>query len=730
MHSLRLLATFLVLVSFGLACGENLFTAPGNEDLEILIVRGDRQFGEPGSLLPIPLEVRVQTLSVGRGREGVNVQWKITGGSGASLDQVTSLTDSTGITSARLTLGSEVGSYRVRALVGGMLSSPVEFQAQAILNPELIEVPDVPVGAGDTIQLGGRNLSTDPRENVVTFSRVRGRVISASTTALSVEVPPCLPSRTVELRVQIGALSTGALPLQVLEGNRFLSLDPGEDRILDASEGLACFRVPSAPGARYLIVPHTTGLVGGAEYAFSLVGLTEAAQAGAPDPVPPFTLSSEGWGTPLRPGPGLQWEWDARIRALEGEFLRGWRAAGGGEGPAQAPRAESPPERAPQIGDVREFNVLNRENQFEKVTARIEHVTDHSLIYVDEEAPSGGFTSWDLAELAGQFEWPIYPTVTGAFGSESDLDGNGRVVILLTPAVNRLTPEGSDSYVGGFFFGVDLLEDRTGSNKGEVFYAVVPDATGIHGPVLSRTTLLYSVPSILAHEFEHMVHFNQRILEAGAGGQDALWLSEALAQMAEDLVGMRYREMGDPNSALQYQLGNWSRARRFLLDPSHVSVLATLPPGTLAERGAGWLFLKYLYGQEGQEGLLKTLTGSDRTGVENVTQAVGRSWEELVSDWAGALYLDGVSVPVRVGLRVLGVDLREVLARFDGSYPLNPLEVGGSSFSLTGSLWSSAPEYYIITTPERGGLALNLSGVEGRPPNQASGLRVLVVRLH
>jgi hypothetical protein len=227
-----------------------------------------------------------------------------------------------------------------------------------------------------------------------------------------------------------------------------------------------------------------------------------------------------------------------------------------------------------------------------------------------------------------------------------------------------------------------------------------------------------------------MIHYNQRILVGGAESQDALWLSEALAQMAEDLVGEAYRGMGRPEQAEQYQLGNWSRARRFLLEPSHVSVLATLPPGTLEERGAGWLLLKYLNGQDEAGSLLSRLVASTRTGVWNVTEAAGRPWEDLLGDWAGALYLDGLEVPVRDELRFSGLNLRYALSVFNGGFPLKPPLLGAISFWRSASLWSSAPDYYIITTPEAGGLALNVSGPGGRPPDPASGLRILVVRLN
>jgi hypothetical protein len=720
------------LVWFAWACNDGGPTGPETTDLEVLIVRGNDQFGEPGTLLPLPLEVRVQKLSDGAGREGVTVKWEVLTGEGASLDQVSSETDSMGSTSVRLTLGEGLGEYRVQASVRGVLSGPAEFRAQAILLPELSLVPDHPVRAGDTIRLEGRNLSPDPNENVVTFSGVRGRVISVSTTELQVEVPPCLPGRPVELRLQIGTLSTPASSLLVLEGDSFLSLDVGMDSVMDAANGLACFRLPSAPQVRYLVVPHTTGTVGGAVYEVSVAGLAQegGAQAG---PVSPVRIASpdrpEGTGSRFHPV-DLQWAWDMELRAMEGQLLR--EGAHGDSEPMAfpSPSDESLVQQVPELGDRRDFSVLNSEKQFDKVSARIQYITDHSLVYVDEDAPSDGFTSSDLEELATEFESPIYSTVTETFGSESDLDGNGRVVILLTPAVNRLTPDGSDSYVGGFFFGLDLQAGRTGSNEGEIFYAVVPDPTGVHGPPLSRTTLLYTLPSILAHEFEHMIHYNQRILVGGAESQDALWLSEALAQMAEDLVGEAYRAMGRPEQAEQYQLGNWSRARRFLLEPSHVSVLATLPPGTLEERGAGWLLLKYLQGHDEAGSLLSRLVASTRTGVWNVTEATGRPWEDLIGDWAGALYLDGLEVPVRDELRFSGLNLRYALSVFNGGFPLKPPLLGAVSFSHSASLWSSAPDYYIITAPEAGGLALNVSGPGGRPPDPASGLRILVVRLN
>ncbi|MBT8398199.1 MAG: hypothetical protein KJN92_14600, partial [Gemmatimonadetes bacterium] len=581
------------------------------------------------------------------------------------------------------------------------------------------------------------NFSASPEENVVTFSGIRGRVASSSPGQLEVEVPSCLLPRNYELRVRVGALSTEGANLTVAGDPASLDLSPGEDVVVDASEGLGCLHLPFESGSLYLVVPHSTSTVGGGVHGFSLTGLTgDGFSPETPkNPVGPSRSPSTSsssipeWARNQRQVRSLEARdrWHERLRLHEARL---W-AEEGAELSVPKPGIPAPPgpDRLPELGDKRVFRVLNAQDKFDKVTARLQHVSGRSLIYVDENAPSGGFTPNDLASLALEFEDPIYPVVTGAFGSESDLDQNERVIILLTPAVNRLTDPGSDGYVGGFFYGLDLLAGRSGSNEGEVFYAMVPDPTGSQGPAISRFTALSTIPAVLAHEFEHMVHFNQRMLLGKAETTEALWLSEALAQMAEDLVGETYALSHQVSKAHQYRLGNWIRAARFLENPGQTSVLASLPPGSLDERGAGWLFLKQVYGRATPENLLAALVSSTLSGPANVSAAVGLTWPRLLADWAGSLYLDGINLPVRPDLRVEGVDLRLVLSAFEGFYPLEVRFFGEQSASISGNLWSSAPNYFIINPPSGGGMAFSAGGPHGELPEKAMGLQVLVVRL-
>ncbi|NIM62820.1 MAG: hypothetical protein GTN89_08085, partial [Acidobacteria bacterium] len=71
------------------------------------------------------------------------------------------------------------------------------------------------------------------------------------------------------------------------------------------------------------------------------------------------------------------------------------------------------------------------------------------------------------------------------FGEPTDVDDNDRVIVLLSPTVNGLTPRSANFFVVGFFFGLDLFPPNASgcpecrfSNGGEIFYGPVPDPDG------------------------------------------------------------------------------------------------------------------------------------------------------------------------------------------------------------------------------------------------------------
>src|SRR5690606_28370633 len=174
------------------------------------------------------------------------------------------------------------------------------------------------------------------------------------------------------------------------------------------------------------------------------------------------------------------------------------------------------------------------------------------------------------------FDDPIYDAVVDVFGEPSDVDGDGRIIILFTPVVNEMTPRNSSGFIAGFFYGLDLTT-QANSNRSEIFYSLVPDPNGQFGDRRATSDVLRVVPPVLAHEFQHMIHFNQRYLLRGVR-TETLWLSEGLAHTAEDVVGAVFRARGRDAEADNFVLANLQRASRYLVDPGRTSLITDKPP--------------------------------------------------------------------------------------------------------------------------------------------------------
>ncbi|HUF76536.1 MAG TPA: IPT/TIG domain-containing protein [Longimicrobiales bacterium] len=717
------LAAGIVIVAVATAAGCNSTgTTIQAPPLEVLIASGDAQFGVVNEDVGSPLRVVVRSEVTQMPREDVSVLWEVTQGSASVIGVATTVTDSTGSTEIRLSMGGTPGEVRVRASVADQIAASATFQLYSVHPPTLTGVAPDAAAAGATVTLTGSDFSTIAGQNVVLFSGIRGAVVSATSTTLEVQVPPCLPARDVNVSVQLGVVpSQNSAPLTITGGGLVTTLQPGE--VLDVADdaGLTCHALAGETGAEYLTLVYSASPVGAAKHAFELSLLSSEPPPAAVGPVaaaPAELVVPERWASPA-----LQERWDQRLRTLEDALVRARRPGGvsGGGGPARVG-----PAAVPAIGETRTFNVLNTSGGFDQVTAEAEHVGSHAAIFVDVTAPppDDGFSAADLATLAARFDQVIHPTVTAVFGSASDVDANQRIIILLTPAVNRLTPRNSNGFIGGFFYGVDLLTTSTGSNQAEIFYALVPDPSGEFSDPHTKQQVLTAVPAVLAHEFQHMVHFNERVLVRDAGNQDALWLSEALAQMAEELVARAYTTLGDAESASLFRAGAVQRARRYLRGPDTVSVVVTAGQGSLAERGAGFLELLWLGDQRGTT-LLGSLTKTTRTGVANVEAETGEAWPDLLADWWGATYLDGPG-PESGPLTYPTIDLRAYLG---GSFPLEPGPIGPADARESGSLWSSSVRYYLVSPPLGGTLSVRLGGASSGPIAPQSALRLRVVRI-
>lgn len=660
-----------ILCALFCACGEP--TAPAPSRVTLAVVGSDVIYAAADAPLPEPLQVMAVDAAAHVPVRNVTVEWRVIQGA-VSLTAPTSTTNEYGVAATTPTVGA-LGTYRVRATSDRIVGTAPVMEIRVVPPPVITAITPAAITAGDTITVTGSNFSTTAADNAVLFDGVRGRVVSATVSQLRVIVPHCLPARQVNVRVALGFVSSSPVTTSAAAvSGTALELLPGQSRTFGDPVELACMRLPGGmASAIYLVVPHNVGEALSAPQRFELNGLTRQA---------PITTFVDGPVTPS----DFAWQWEQSLRARERAFPAG---------PPTSAIIAAPP--LPKIGDRRDFNVLDPDNRFVKITAAARVVTPRAILYVDTEAQSA-FTNADLVRLGELFDDPIYPTNVQVFGAVSDIDGNERVMILFTPRVNALTPRHDASFIAGYFYGCDLVSKSrcSGTNNGEVFYSLVPDPAGTWSSPRSAAQVLAAIPPVLAHELQHMIHFARRGFST-----DALWLSEALAQTAEEIVGDVFLARGETALAAAMKNGNLSRAHFYLSAPQRISLLAQEPPGSLEQRGGVWLFLKYLRGHYGQHDLLRRLTSSTRTGTGNVTAETGQPWSRLLTDFGVAIWADGapdMRGPLEPHHTFVDFNLRAAMdAR--GGMPLRPLVLGWRDFSVGGSLPTASQNYFALVAP-------------------------------
>lgn len=287
------------------------------------------------------------------------------------------------------------------------------------------------------------------------------------------------------------------------------------------------------------------------------------------------------------------------------------------------------------VGGQETFRVLDSltdATQYVTVTAEVRCVNDKVAIYVDTEILStnpGDLTQANVDSLCSIYKDSLN-TVTDVLGGYPDINSDGVVVALITPQLNRLGTSSGGVIVGLYYSG-DLFA-RSGSipasNEREIVYLVSPDSQGTYGIKISNSFAMSNyLPGTFAHEFQHLINYYQHTI-VRSGGAEASWLNEAISHLMEDYVG--------------YGRENYSRYDIFLNSPQSYSVVTTSSPN-LGQRGAAYLFLRYLYERSGKSTtFLKNLVQTTNTGVTNVEKAYAGSssfdqMDEFLRQWAVAL---------------------------------------------------------------------------------------------
>lgn len=411
----------------------------------------------------------------------------------------------------------------------------------------------------------------------------------------------------------------------------------------------------------------------------------------------------------------------------------------------------------PELGHQRTFKVCSNTacSSTTNVPSTAVYVGARGAIYLDDDVPGNGFTPAEIAEAGQLFDGTspnMYGIDTVAFGRESDIDANGVVVILLTDAVNALSPNCNftGSRVVGYFYGLDLLPGSApASNGAEVFFSAVADPGNPNCSVSSGTALRTLGPTFV-HEFQHMISFNQHRLLRGNTQPELTWLNEGLSHFAEELGGRQLPNngiaLGDaPDRFTQFHINNFANAFDYLVETeAHFLITPDASTGTLQERGAGWLFVRWLADQFGGGGngtsFTRAVVQTGRVGQDNVEHVTGEPFDRLVSQWQLANYLDDLPgfSPSTTRLRYTSWDLRDAFADWHDSrpstfplaFPLQPDESDGGSYSRSGVLRGGSGTHLNLVQPAGSGVTqLTLTTAGGNSLSTAIVPRLAVARI-
>jgi hypothetical protein len=529
-----------------------------------------------------------------------------------------------------------------------------------------------------------------------------------------------------------------------------LNLAVGEVHTLSASERQMLCVPGGTSGGEYVLIPFnstTDTLLVGTRIPFSASASGTSATTGTP-PLAASALRAAGPSQVL-PARRLDHSFELGLRQRErayfGPYMRArgrgprpLRSLTGAPGGIQGIRGLG---ATPAVGTTVTLNA-NGDDECTIATnrlSRVAAVSNNAIVVVDQTAPAGGFTDAEYLSFATTFDTLVFGMDTAAFGAPFDMDGNGRVILFFTSAVNALTPPGAGGFVGGFFFSRDLFPvvatpqvnfACATSNEGEMFYLPVVDPNGLfNGFFKVKATMQTDIIATLAHEFQHLINASRRIyVTVAAVDFEVVWLNEGMSHIAEELLYYRvsryapkqdigYTVAVAPQSLSainSYQVENLGRYEDYLASTDLNSPYQL--NDSLATRGATWNLLRWALDQSPnpQSSYLKALVDNDKWGQPNFNQVfagvggvLGGTRQEVIAN-----FFDNSGISIASQYAFPSWNFRDLLPHLGSPFPLIPKK-----------LLPGAPQTYSLVGGGSGYLRfrVNAGGVAGITMASGSG---------
>ncbi|HWR12915.1 MAG TPA: InlB B-repeat-containing protein [Rectinemataceae bacterium] len=268
-------------------------------------------------------------------------------------------------------------------------------------------------------------------------------------------------------------------------------------------------------------------------------------------------------------------------------------------------------------------NVYDAGDNLHQINTTCRYVSDHAYFFIDNSDIAAMET---YLQAYGEAFDDIYHVDREKFGEENDTDNNGKIIIVFSGVIT--------DGVLGYFYSSDKFSkaQRGDSNEGDIFY-LTTDAIaqgGVTGKVLGT----------LAHEFQHMIYFDEHY-NRGVGGTYA-WLNEALSQAASYYNGYLANQLSWINS--------------FLLN---YGVGLSLTHWTGQNYGFGAIFMRYLIDMF-DDSVIKNMCSTDLVGISAVEAATGVGFNTLFYAFSRAIVMSGTGDSDNPIYRFTSLDLDEV----------------------------------------------------------------------
>ena len=254
------------------------------------------------------------------------------------------------------------------------------------------------------------------------------------------------------------------------------------------------------------------------------------------------------------------------------------------------------------------------------IPAHLLKVSDNLAIYLQN---GKNISAYALNKLAQEFDC-YYTSMTNIYGTHSDIDANGKIIILLMD-INKT--KGSGNQVLGYF----NPSDMHGNNKGEILYMDISNANNKTDNAIGT----------IIHEFQHLINYSYVI--SGERNEMSSWLNEALSESTSILFNKATVEsrIEGFNNINYYCFYTWDI-------PTNIS--NNNKNNTHVNYPSASVFMNWLYQKNGSnETIFKTIASSKELGDYNKVLSAAKgisgysvsSWDGLLLDWMSEIVTNG-----------------------------------------------------------------------------------------